>query len=135
MRASVDRPDRYGTDPAHPQPLASVAAESMSPYFAVRGSTLFLSEGYRLRAIEAAPPLVIRELSRLPVWNAGEVHVDGDLAVVSSSRQQLVVIDVSDPTEMSKQAKSTKKPPMPDKYDKLPAADMDALVAYMQSLK
>ena len=42
---------------------------------------------------------------------------------------------ITDPTEMSKQAKSTKKPPMPDKYDKLPAADMDALVAYMQSLK
>ena len=31
--------------------------------------------------------------------------------------------------------KSTKKPPMPAKYGKLPAADLDALVAYMQSLK
>ena len=36
---------------------------------------------------------------------------------------------------MAKKAGSTKKPPMPKKYDKLPAADIDALVAYMQSLK
>ena len=39
------------------------------------------------------------------------------------------------PVEMTKQTGSTKKPPMPAKYDKLPAADLDALVAYMQSLK
>jgi mono/diheme cytochrome c family protein len=39
------------------------------------------------------------------------------------------------PTEMTAKAKSTKKPPMPAKYGKLPAADIDALVAYMQSLK
>ncbi len=42
---------------------------------------------------------------------------------------------ITEPDEMAKQAKSTKKPPMADKYDKLPAADLDALVAYMQSLK
>lgn len=39
------------------------------------------------------------------------------------------------PTEMTAKVKSTKKPPMPAKYGKLPAADLDALVAYMQSLK
>ena len=39
------------------------------------------------------------------------------------------------PTEMTKKTKSTKKPPMPAKYGKLPAADIDAMVAYMQSLK
>ena len=39
------------------------------------------------------------------------------------------------PTEMTAKTKSTKKPPMPNKYSKLPAADIDALVAYMQSLK
>ena len=39
------------------------------------------------------------------------------------------------PTEMTKKMKSTKKPPMPAKYGSLPAADIDALVAYMQSLK
>ena len=39
------------------------------------------------------------------------------------------------PTEMTKKTGSTKKPPMPAKYGKLPAADIDALVAYMSSLK
>ena len=39
------------------------------------------------------------------------------------------------PIEAAAKAKSTKKPPMPAKYGTLPAADLDALVAYMQSLK
>jgi mono/diheme cytochrome c family protein len=39
------------------------------------------------------------------------------------------------PVEMSAKIKSTKKPPMPAKYGKLPAADLDAMVAYLQSLK
>ena len=39
------------------------------------------------------------------------------------------------PKEMEKKTNSTKKPPMPDRYSKLPAADLDALVAYMVSLK
>ena len=42
---------------------------------------------------------------------------------------------ITNPTEAAAKAKSTKKPPMPAKYGKLPAADLDALVAYMQSLK
>ena len=42
---------------------------------------------------------------------------------------------ITHPTEMAAKAKSTKKPPMPAKYGSLPAADLDALVAYMQSLK
>ena len=39
------------------------------------------------------------------------------------------------PKEMETKTKSVKKPPMPDKFAKLPAADLDALVAYMASLK
>ena len=39
------------------------------------------------------------------------------------------------PVEAAAKAKSTKKPPMPAKYGKLPTADIDAMVAYMQSLK
>ena len=39
------------------------------------------------------------------------------------------------PVEMTAKAKSVKKPPMPAKYGKVPAADLDALVAYLQSLK
>ena len=42
---------------------------------------------------------------------------------------------IVNPTEMAKKANSEKKPPMPNKYSKLPAADIDGLVAYMQSLK
>jgi mono/diheme cytochrome c family protein len=42
---------------------------------------------------------------------------------------------ITNPTEAAAKAKSTKKPPMPNKYGKLPAADIDGLVAYMQSLK
>jgi mono/diheme cytochrome c family protein len=42
---------------------------------------------------------------------------------------------ITNPTEAAAKAKSTKKPPMPSKYASLPAADVDALVAYMQSLK
>lgn len=42
---------------------------------------------------------------------------------------------IVDPKGMAAKAKSTKKPPMPAKYGSLPAADLDALVAYMQSLK
>ena len=39
------------------------------------------------------------------------------------------------PKAATTKAKSTKKPLMPDKYSKLPPADIDALVAYMQTLK
>jgi mono/diheme cytochrome c family protein len=39
------------------------------------------------------------------------------------------------PKEMTTKTKSTVKPVMPEKYSKLPAAELDALVAYMQSLK
>jgi len=42
---------------------------------------------------------------------------------------------IVDPKGAAAKAKSTKKPPMPAKYSTLPAADIDALVAYMASLK
>jgi mono/diheme cytochrome c family protein len=42
---------------------------------------------------------------------------------------------ITHPAEMTAKTKSAKKPPMPAKYTNLPAADLDALVAYMQSLK
>jgi mono/diheme cytochrome c family protein len=42
---------------------------------------------------------------------------------------------ITNPTEMTAKTKSTKKPPMPSKYGTLPAADLDALTAYMASLK
>ena len=42
---------------------------------------------------------------------------------------------ITNPTEMTAKMKSTKKPPMPAKYGKLPKEELDALVAYMQSLQ
>ena len=42
---------------------------------------------------------------------------------------------ITNPKEMTAKTKSTKKPAMPAKYGSLPAADIDALVAYIQSLK
>ena len=42
---------------------------------------------------------------------------------------------IVDPVAMAKKAESKKKPPMQNKYSKLPPADIDALVAYMVSLK
>ncbi len=42
---------------------------------------------------------------------------------------------IVEPVAMAKKSNSTKKPVMPKKYDKLPAADVDGLVAYMQTLK
>src|SRR6476619_3173018 len=42
---------------------------------------------------------------------------------------------IVDPVAMAKTANSTKKPPMTNKYGKLPAADIDGLVAYIQTLK
>jgi mono/diheme cytochrome c family protein len=42
---------------------------------------------------------------------------------------------IVNPKAATAKASSTKKPPMPEKYSKLPPADLDALVAYMQSLK
>ena len=38
---------------------------------------------------------------------------------------------IVDPKGMAAKSKSTKKPPMPAKYASLPAADIDALVAYI----
>ena len=42
---------------------------------------------------------------------------------------------ITHPAEMTVKTKSTKKPPMPAKWSSLPAADLEALVAYMQSVK
>ena len=42
---------------------------------------------------------------------------------------------IVDPVAMTAKTGSTKKPPMPKKWASLPAAELDSLVAYMQSLK
>ena len=42
---------------------------------------------------------------------------------------------IVDPVAMTAKTGSAKKPPMPKKWATLPAAELDGLVAYMQSLK
>jgi mono/diheme cytochrome c family protein len=42
---------------------------------------------------------------------------------------------ITDPVAMTAKAKATRKPPMPAKYASLPKDDLDALVAYLSSLK
>ena len=42
---------------------------------------------------------------------------------------------IVNPTEITAKTRSTAKPPMPNRYGKLPAAEIDAMVAYLQSQK
>jgi len=42
---------------------------------------------------------------------------------------------ITEPVQMTAKTGSQKKPPMPKRWASLPAADLDGLVAYMQSLK
>jgi len=57
--------------------------------------------------------------------------LDGVGAKLSADETRQWIVN---PTDMAAKAKSQKKPPMP-KNAKLTTADVDALVAYMQSLK
>ncbi len=58
--------------------------------------------------------------------------LDGVAAKLSADDLRKWIVD---PAAMTASTKSTKKPPMPAKYAKLPAADLDGLVAYLQTLK
>lgn len=58
--------------------------------------------------------------------------LDGVGAKISAEEAREWIVN---PKAMATKTNSQKKPPMPDRYSKLPAADIDALVAYMQSLK
>jgi mono/diheme cytochrome c family protein len=58
--------------------------------------------------------------------------LDGVGAKLSASEIREWIVD---PVEMTKKTRSTRKPLMQARYAGLPAADIDALVAYMQSLK
>jgi len=42
---------------------------------------------------------------------------------------------IVDPAAMTAKSKAARKPPMPSKYSGLPKDDLDALVAYLSSLK
>jgi mono/diheme cytochrome c family protein len=66
---------------------------------------------------------------------AGKGQVKGPLDGVGSKLSADEIREwIVQPAEMTKKTKAERKPPM-RAYPKLPAADLDALVAYMQSLK
>ena len=67
---------------------------------------------------------------------AGKGNAKGALDDVGSKLTAAEIHDwIVKPTEMSTKAKAERKPPMPAKYTSLPKDDLDALVAYLSSLK
>ena len=67
---------------------------------------------------------------------AGKGNPKGSLDEVGSKLTAAEIHDwIVKPTEMSAKAKADRKPPMPAKYASLPKEDLDALVAYLSSLK
>ena len=67
---------------------------------------------------------------------AGKGNAKGALDDVGSKLTAAEIHDwIVKPAEMTAKAKAERKPPMPAKYASLPKEDLDALVAYLASLK
>ena len=67
---------------------------------------------------------------------AGKGNAKGALDDVGSKLKADEIHDwIVKPVEMTAKAKADRKPPMPAKYASLPKDDLDALVAYLSSLK
>ena len=67
---------------------------------------------------------------------AGKGNAKGSLDGVGSKLTAAEIHDwIVKPAEMSAKAKAERKPPMPAKYASLPKEELDALVAYLGSLK
>ena len=63
---------------------------------------------------------------------AKQLPLDGVGSKLSAAEIREWIVE---PIQMARKVQSAKRSPMPKRYDKLPAGDIDALVAYMQSLK
>jgi mono/diheme cytochrome c family protein len=67
---------------------------------------------------------------------AGKGNAKGSLDDVGSKLKSEEIHDwIVKPAEMTAKAHADRKPPMPAKYASLPKDDLDALVAYLSSLK
>jgi mono/diheme cytochrome c family protein len=67
---------------------------------------------------------------------AGKGNAKGPLDDVGSKLKAEEIRQwIVDPVAMAAKAKAERKPPMPAKYASLPKDDLDALVAYLSSLK
>ena len=84
------------------------------------------------RVRRSTPRRNVRCATRSPARAARPTPSTGSATKLSAEDIKAWIVT---PVEMTAKTKSTKKPPMPTKYGTLPAADLDALVAYLQSLK
>ena len=67
---------------------------------------------------------------------AGKGSAKGPLDGVGSKLTEAEIREwIVDPVAMTKKTNATRKPPMTAKYKSLPKEDLDALVAYLVSLK
>ena len=67
---------------------------------------------------------------------AGKGNAKGALDEVGTKLTAAEIHDwIVKPVEMTKKTNAPRKPPMPNKYASLPKEDLDALVAYLGSLK
>ena len=114
---------------------------------ATTGSGLFLVAVAAALNLMTPPPAMAQDAAKGEgVYNAQKCSVchavagkgnkqnplDGVGAKLSADDIRAWIVD---PIQMATKTSSTKKPPMPKKWANLPAADLDGLVAYMQSIK
>ncbi len=67
---------------------------------------------------------------------AGKGNAKGSLDEIGSKLKEAEIREwLTDPAGMATKTKATRKPAMPAKYASLPKDDLDALVAYLASLK
>ena len=67
---------------------------------------------------------------------AGKGNPKGSLDDIGSKLKAAEIHDwIVKPADMAAKAKADRKPPMPAKFASLPKDDLDALVAYLSSLK
>ncbi len=67
---------------------------------------------------------------------AGKGNAKGSLDDIGTKLTPDVIRQwIVDPVAMAAKQKADRKPPMPSKYASLPKEDLDALVAYLSSLK
>src|SRR4029453_4470327 len=105
---------------------AFTVAMAMSPSYAAAQDKAQLKKGqdvYNAQKCQTCHAIAGKGNKQNPLDGVGK-------KITADEIRQWIV----NPTEMTPKNKSTKKPPMPAKYKALPAADLDALVAYLQSL-
>jgi len=113
-------------------------AMTVGPFLVAVAAALSLTTPSRAAAQDAAKGEGVYNAQKCSVCHAvaGKGNkanpLDGVGAKLSADDIRAWIVD---PVAMTAKTGSQKKPPMPKKWASLPAAELDALVAYMQSLK